>query len=188
MKKSNKFIVAATAITFLFVLSIPGKIRCMDGFASHSIGKRGACSHHGGVSRSSGIQFPLAIFMAWLVWYSLTRLTNKKANENEETKHLNHTDPDNSDDPDEESITEDQEKTNLQKQKDKNYIDKTELSNACPRCRSRMVLRVAKKGRHPGTKFWGCSRYPKCRGTRDFKEAPPKLQETEIKTHLRTPE
>lgn len=175
MKKSNKFIVAATAITFVFILSIPGKAKCLDGFISHSIGKRGACSHHGGVSRSSGIQFPLAILMAWLVWYSLTKLTNNKTNANEETKHSSHTDPDDLDDPDEESTAEDQEKTNLQKPKDKYHINKIELSNTCPRCGSRMVLRVAKKGKHPGTKFWGCSRYPKCRGTRELEEGKPQI-------------
>lgn len=36
----------------------------------------------------------------------------------------------------------------------------------CPRCKGLMVLRTAKRGRYAGRKFWGCSRYPKCRGTR----------------------
>ena len=33
----------------------------------------------------------------------------------------------------------------------------------CPGCGSELVVRVAKKGQHAGTKFWGCSNYPKCR-------------------------
>ena len=33
-----------------------------------------------------------------------------------------------------------------------------------------MVLRTAKKGKNAGGKFWGCSVFPKCRGTRDFEE------------------
>lgn len=33
----------------------------------------------------------------------------------------------------------------------------------CPACAGEMVLRVAKKGQHPGSKFWGCSNFPKCR-------------------------
>ncbi len=37
---------------------------------------------------------------------------------------------------------------------------------ACPQCGSIMVLRLAKKGLRAGSEFWGCSRYPKCRGTR----------------------
>jgi restriction system protein len=37
----------------------------------------------------------------------------------------------------------------------------------CPVCGSPMVLRMARRGRNAGSQFWGCSRYPKCRGTRD---------------------
>lgn len=36
----------------------------------------------------------------------------------------------------------------------------------CPTCQSSMVRRVAKKGVNAGSQFWGCSRYPACRGTR----------------------
>lgn len=36
----------------------------------------------------------------------------------------------------------------------------------CPTCGSSMVSRVAKKGASAGAVFWGCSRYPGCRGTR----------------------
>ena len=35
----------------------------------------------------------------------------------------------------------------------------------CPKCGSLMVLRTAKKGKEAGNKFYGCSRYPKCRAT-----------------------
>ena len=37
---------------------------------------------------------------------------------------------------------------------------------ACPSCESPMVQRTAKKGQNAGSQFWGCSRYPACRGTR----------------------
>jgi hypothetical protein len=43
------------------------------------------------------------------------------------------------------------------------------LSNSapdCPRCGEIMKIRVARKS---GKKFWGCSGYPKCRGTRPSK-------------------
>lgn len=36
---------------------------------------------------------------------------------------------------------------------------------SCPACNSPMVRRTAKKGVNPGNQFWGCSRYPACRGT-----------------------
>jgi len=39
-----------------------------------------------------------------------------------------------------------------------------EVARACPRCGSEMVLRVAKKGPHSGKEFWGCSKFPGCRG------------------------
>ena len=39
---------------------------------------------------------------------------------------------------------------------------------ACPTCRRPMVLRIAKRGAGAGQRFWGCSGYPGCRGTRDL--------------------
>ena len=33
----------------------------------------------------------------------------------------------------------------------------------CPKCSSKMVIRVAKKGRNLGKKFWACGAYPKCK-------------------------
>ncbi|HHV61981.1 MAG TPA: RecQ family ATP-dependent DNA helicase [Firmicutes bacterium] len=38
----------------------------------------------------------------------------------------------------------------------------------CPVCGSPMVLRTARKGPNAGDKFYGCSRYPGCRGTLPF--------------------
>lgn len=37
---------------------------------------------------------------------------------------------------------------------------------ACPKCSEAMVARVARRGRNIGGGFWGCSQYPRCRGTR----------------------
>ncbi len=36
----------------------------------------------------------------------------------------------------------------------------------CPLCRRPMTLRNARKGLNAGTQFWGCTAFPKCRGTR----------------------
>jgi hypothetical protein len=36
----------------------------------------------------------------------------------------------------------------------------------CPLCSSSIKLRTARRGRNTGSQFWGCSRYPACRGTR----------------------
>ncbi len=38
----------------------------------------------------------------------------------------------------------------------------------CPFCGNPMVIRTAKKGNHAGDKFWGCTSFPKCKGTRPF--------------------
>lgn len=37
---------------------------------------------------------------------------------------------------------------------------------ACPKCGSEMRQRVAKQGANAGQSFWGCVRFPACRGTR----------------------
>ncbi|MFZ2996034.1 protein kinase domain-containing protein [Sphingobium sp.] len=37
----------------------------------------------------------------------------------------------------------------------------------CPTCGSRMVRRTARRGSRRGNQFWGCSRYPTCKGTRN---------------------
>ena len=39
---------------------------------------------------------------------------------------------------------------------------------SCPSCQSPMVRRVARRGPRKGQPFWGCSRYPTCRGIVDF--------------------
>lgn len=39
-------------------------------------------------------------------------------------------------------------------------------SPTCPRCQSPMTQRTAKRGAHAGQQFWGCTTYPKCKGTR----------------------
>lgn len=36
----------------------------------------------------------------------------------------------------------------------------------CPECQSRMVMRKAKRGENADKVFWGCSRYPDCKGSR----------------------
>ena len=41
-----------------------------------------------------------------------------------------------------------------------------EYSVSCPRCQATMVRRTAKRGDNAGSIFWGCSRFPECRGVR----------------------
>ena len=38
----------------------------------------------------------------------------------------------------------------------------------CPKCGNNMALRTAKREPYAGNQFWGCTTFPKCRGTRDL--------------------
>lgn len=49
-------------------------------------------------------------------------------------------------------------------------IEKEVEGTACPECGSSMVLRTARKGKNVGSRFWGCSRFPKCRGTAKLRQ------------------
>lgn len=43
----------------------------------------------------------------------------------------------------------------------------------CPDCGSPMMVRKARRGTRAGSEFWGCSSYPRCRGTRALDAAAP---------------
>ena len=53
-------------------------------------------------------------------------------------------------------------------QRNPKVVASVEKSNLCPICGAEMVLRTARKGANAGNKFWGCSTYPGCRGTRPY--------------------
>jgi ribosomal protein L37AE/L43A len=46
----------------------------------------------------------------------------------------------------------------------KTIVAEKENRQKCPKCGSAMVMRKVKKGQNVGKKFWGCSKFPKCRG------------------------
>jgi ribosomal protein L37AE/L43A len=47
----------------------------------------------------------------------------------------------------------------------KDIVQKKQEEKICPKCGSAMLLRTVKKGVNAGNQFWGCSQFPKCRGT-----------------------
>ncbi|CCK80600.1 putative nuclease [Desulfobacula toluolica Tol2] len=47
----------------------------------------------------------------------------------------------------------------------KQIVEEKQDAVTCPKCGNVMILRTAKKGPNAGTQFWGCSTFPKCRGT-----------------------
>jgi restriction system protein len=50
--------------------------------------------------------------------------------------------------------------------------DRVPAPPPCPVCGGSMVLRTAQKGSKAGSRFWGCSSYPACKGTRPAEGAP----------------
>jgi hypothetical protein len=58
-------------------------------------------------------------------------------------------------------------KTNRKHVRDvKNIVADKENNNipSCPKCGGSMTLRETKKGQNIGKKFWGCTKFPQCRG------------------------
>lgn len=47
---------------------------------------------------------------------------------------------------------------------------KSATALACPQCVSSMVKRTARKGSNVGAEFWGCSKFPTCRGVRQVSD------------------
>jgi len=47
-------------------------------------------------------------------------------------------------------------------------VAKSEIGPPCPQCGSRMVKRPARKGNNSGAEFWGCSKFPACKGVRQL--------------------
>lgn len=45
---------------------------------------------------------------------------------------------------------------------------RTGAESACPQCGSTMIKRTAHKGANAGNEFWGCSKFPTCRGVRQL--------------------
>jgi restriction system protein len=45
------------------------------------------------------------------------------------------------------------------------FTPSEETVQTCPKCGASMVKRTAKQGSNPGGEFWGCSQFPRCRGT-----------------------
>jgi hypothetical protein len=50
----------------------------------------------------------------------------------------------------------------------RNSLDRDNL--LCPVCGGEMVIRIAKRGRNRGNKFYGCRAFPNCRGTVNIKD------------------
>jgi restriction system protein len=45
------------------------------------------------------------------------------------------------------------------------YVPIKPATPSCPICSSDMIKRTARKGNNAGNEFWGCSTFPRCKGT-----------------------
>lgn len=150
-------------ITFFLTLflstAIIGPVTCSSGWASPSIGKSGACSSHGGVAKWKGI-LPLILsgFAAFWIYGRLERHEKKLPEKREQYKS-----------PQLSPI--DRNETVEIISKSSPAPKPTKKSSAavkCPKCNGRMALRTAKQGANKGQKFWGCSKFPRCKGTKAY--------------------
>ena len=56
----------------------------------------------------------------------------------------------------------------IQKRQHDRSDQSDQTDQKCPLCGKLMTLRTAKKGKKPGSQFWGCTGYPECRGVRNI--------------------
>lgn len=149
----------------LFVLSLLyGGATCSDGWASPSIGSSGACSHHGGVSKAPGfIIFVISIVGAIYISNLIDKISGKnKTNTSLDLSNKTETTCQKNSDSDlNNTLKVDILNSAIQNNK---YHNK----KVCPKCGSALRLRTAKRGKHAGKSFYGCSRYPSCKGVLDM--------------------
>lgn len=151
MSKRKKVSVIPAVVVFVVLYAglriLIGGAVCSDGWASPSIGRSGACSHHGGVRTWP---YVLIFFVSLVVssWFHFRRSQGRESDPGDEAR-----------------LPQPSLGTPATAPK---APTKTE-NPRCSRCRSNMVLRTASRGRNAGNKFWGCSRYPQCKGTKPFK-------------------
>lgn len=142
MRGSGAISLAIFVIAYILLNNWAGPVTCKDGWASPSIGRQGACSWHGGVDRTrQNLAFWGSVILGFVAYGLINVKTIIEA-----TKIWGEP-------PSAET------KDNPAKPKP-----------ACPLCGRPMVPRLAKRGRNTGNLFFGCSRYPACRGTRNIKD------------------
>lgn len=131
MKKGTTIgLISGIAIYIIIRILLPD-IVCVDGWGSPSIGRQGACSHHGGVDNSPLVY---TLFFSLFVGFIIASYFNGKEDQR------------------------------LEKEREEKLEELKRNSPSCPKCGSYMVKKLARKGKYSGREFWGCSRYPACKG------------------------
>ncbi len=157
------------AIVVFFVLRIAGSFfvgptTCRDGWHSPSIGRRGACSHHGGVGLNVGAVLATMVSGGVGLGVYVFLLPSPPASQTPTSRPSAPRPP-----------------TSKPPQPTPNR-DKAPSSTAiqrgpppfCPICGASMRRRTSRRGRRSrrGKEFFGCSRYPNCHGVRPIENQP----------------
>jgi len=151
-------VVAFVVVLIICMLVIGGAV-CSDGWGSSSIGRSGACSGHGGVRHWPGIIAVIfSAFVALRFHEYLASRNEKPGNPDRIEVQGPSNSLGNSRATSAESSATESKRT---RRRIRTYIQ-------CPRCRSKMALRTATRGGNAGGQFWGCSKYPRCKGTRKY--------------------
>ncbi|WP_407534606.1 hypothetical protein [Acinetobacter baumannii] len=165
-------------ITFLIIFfstSIMIGTGCVDGYSSSSIGSRGACSHHGGVSHMNVLG---GMFLGALGTAIIGSIFKKK--------DIHPTQPPIQLDPIKQKPKRRRASHSTKRtrnvHKHSKYVESypkrttgnmsigkesvspkklTEIAPLCPKCGKSMLFKDA---RNYGFNFWGCTDYPACRG------------------------
>jgi hypothetical protein len=139
--------ISGAILWFLVRIPYTDDSYCRDGWASPSIGLQGACSHHGGVGyieAASPLRNILAICIGVAVLIAM-RITTARWERDRERQ-----------------------RKELKKLPPRSAAPDSRLR--CPKCGDVMRKRLAKRGPYKGDRFWGCSRYPNCKGIRKIDE------------------
>lgn len=145
-----------------------GPINCRDGWASSSIGRQGACSHHGGVDRSrEGLVIIFMIVGGGIGFAFYNSFLGERLDKpRQRPKPPTHRSPQPAPPP---APNQPSPPRTPIPRAPKPFIQPRAGAKACPKCGSAMKLRSPLRSHYTGRKFWGCTRYPDCTGTTNVK-------------------
>lgn len=164
MKPTWKVLIGIITVWFVATLVVSdGNRYCSDGTTTLSSG-RGTCSWHGGQGNQPEKIIANYIFLAALgVWAYASFFRGRQASKPIPPKSLPTT-------PVEPPASFTQPPAPSSRSTQSLLPRVRPKAPSCPECGDVMRLRKATRGRNKGHYFWGCTNYPKCRGTIDCTE------------------
>lgn len=151
----KKCTAAVFILMLIFLKFIIGPVTCSSGWKSPSIGRQGACSHHGGVAGWKGT-LPILVSGGVAVWFYVAFSPKSTGSSVRPIVPQAPVEPNNSPTV----------RPPFPRKPKKPRAQNDQ--KRCPKCSAPMALRTARRGRYSGSKFWGCKKYPRCNGTRVY--------------------